>query len=64
MAELGAGAPAVPFEILGPRLEQFAFRHRFVRGLDRDQDFHNLQFRKSANVFVNHSALHQLRFEF
>jgi hypothetical protein len=36
MAESGAGTQATPFQILGPRLDRFAFSLRSVRGLDRD----------------------------
>jgi hypothetical protein len=63
IVEPGAGAPAIPFEILGPGLEQFVFSHRFVPSLDHDQDFRNLQFRNQQISFLNRFALREPGFE-
>jgi hypothetical protein len=45
MSDFVPGALAIPFEILGLRLEQFTFNGRIARNLQREQDFHDLQFR-------------------
>jgi hypothetical protein len=63
MAEPGAGALAIPFEIVGSSLEQFAFGYRFVRSMDRNQHFHNLQFRNPYIFYVNRFALRARGFE-
>jgi hypothetical protein len=63
IAEPGACAPVIPFEILSPRLEQFAFSHRFIQSLVLDQDVRNLQFRNQQNFYANRFALHERGFE-
>jgi hypothetical protein len=63
MAETGDGTLEIPFEILGPRPEQFAFRHQFLRRWDRDQDFDNSQFRNQQIFCMNRFAIRELGFE-
>jgi hypothetical protein len=61
---LRPGALTIPFEILGPRLEQLAFNGRIVLILQRWQDFYDLQFRCQQISFVNQFALGQIGTEF
>jgi hypothetical protein len=60
MSDVAPGALAIPFEILGLRLEQFVLEGRIVRILQREQDFHDLHFRYQQISFVNQFALSQI----
>jgi hypothetical protein len=60
MTGVAPGALAIPFEILAPTLEQFAFNGQIVRIMQHEQDFHDLQFRYQQISFENQFGLNQI----
>ena len=61
MSEETAAAPAIPLEILMPRIEQYCLNPRATRLLEHDDEFRGLQFRCHQIYYFHHFATTQLK---